>query len=86
MGGEVDFLPADKHKSLLQVDNITLVVRSQVWNVFEISQFFVFKQISKVSSNLCCHFNVYVARRARTPKITNLLFLCDILRKKQVMK
>ena len=56
MGGEVDFLPADKHKSLLQVDNITLVVRSQVWNVFEISQFFVFKQISKVSSNLCCHF------------------------------
>ena len=29
MGNEVDFLPADKHKSFLQVDNITLDVQSQ---------------------------------------------------------
>ena len=29
MGDEVAFLPADKHKSLLQVDSITLSVQSQ---------------------------------------------------------
>ena len=27
-GGEVDFLPANKHKSFLQVDSITLVLHS----------------------------------------------------------
>ena len=29
MGDEVAFLPADKHKSFLQVDSITLGVQSQ---------------------------------------------------------
>ena len=29
LGDEVDFLPADKHKSFLQVDSITLGFRSQ---------------------------------------------------------
>ena len=29
MGGELDFLPADKRKSFLRVDSIFLVVRSQ---------------------------------------------------------
>ena len=29
MGNEVDFLPADKHKSFLQADGITLGVHSQ---------------------------------------------------------
>ena len=47
MGDEVDFLPADRHESFLQVDSITLGVRSQacpnnpkqqVYNVFAISQ------------------------------------------------
>ena len=42
-GGEVDFLPADKHKNFLQVDSITLVLHSQtcpkypkqqVYNIF----------------------------------------------------
>ena len=31
MDDEVDFLPVDKHESFLQVDNITLVVCSQVF-------------------------------------------------------
>ena len=47
MGDEDDFLPADKHKSFLQVDGITLGEHSQaspkypeqlVYNVFAISQ------------------------------------------------
>ena len=47
MGDEVDFLPADKHKSFLQVDSITLGGQSQtcpgypkqqVYNIFAISQ------------------------------------------------
>ena len=44
---EVDFLPANKHKSFLQVDSIALVVcsetypkypKSQVCNIFAMSQ------------------------------------------------
>ena len=47
MGDEVDFLPADKHKSFLQDDSITLGVHSQacskyqkqqVYNIFAICQ------------------------------------------------
>ena len=47
MGDEVDFLPADKHKSFLQDNSITLDVRSQtspkyqkqpVYNISAISQ------------------------------------------------
>ena len=47
MRDEVDFLPADKHKSFLQVDFIFLGVRSQAYpkypkqqvcNIFAISQ------------------------------------------------
>ena len=47
MGDTVAFFPADKHKSFLQVDSITLGVRSQtgpkyqkqpVYNIFAISQ------------------------------------------------
>ena len=46
-GGEVDFLPVDKHKNFLQVDGITLGVhnqvcpkypKQQVYNTFAISQ------------------------------------------------
>ena len=46
MGDEVDFLPADKHKSFLQDDSITLGLNSQtcpkyqeqqVCNIFTIS-------------------------------------------------
>ena len=47
MGDTVAFFPADKHKSFLQVESITLGVRSQtgpkyqkqpVYNIFAISQ------------------------------------------------
>ena len=47
MGDKVDFLPANKHKSFLQDDSITLGVHSQtgpkhqkqpVYNIFAISQ------------------------------------------------
>ena len=47
MGDEVDFLPADKHKSFLQDDSVILGVHSQacpkypkqlVYNIFAICQ------------------------------------------------
>ena len=40
MGDEVDFLPADKHKSFLQDDSINLGVRrkQQVHSIFAISK------------------------------------------------
>ena len=47
MGDEVEFLPADKHKSFLQVDSVTLGAPSQtgpryqkysVYNIFAITQ------------------------------------------------
>ena len=47
MGDEVDFLPADKHESFLQVDSITLDVfyqtcprypKEQVCNILPVSQ------------------------------------------------
>ena len=45
MGDEVEFLPADKHKSFLQIDRITLGLHSQecprypkqVYNIFALS-------------------------------------------------
>ena len=47
MGDEVDFLPADKHKSFLQDNSITLVVcseacqkypKQQAYNIFAMRQ------------------------------------------------
>ena len=47
MGDEVDFLPANKHETFLQIDSITLGVHSQAcprypiqqtFNIFAISQ------------------------------------------------
>ena len=47
MGYEIDFLPADKHKNVLQIDSITLGVhgqtcpkhpKQQFYNIFAISQ------------------------------------------------
>ena len=47
MGYEIDFLPADKHKTFLQIDSITLGVhgqacpkhsKQQLYNTFAISQ------------------------------------------------
>ena len=47
LGYEIDFLPADKHKNVLQIDSITLGVhgqtcpkhpKQQFYNIFAISQ------------------------------------------------
>ena len=43
MGYETNFLPADKHKNLLQIDSITFGVHGQacpkqLYNIFAISQ------------------------------------------------
>ena len=102
-GDKVDFLPADKHKSFLQVDGITSGVHSQACpesqnnkftDVFVIfkgkhegwSWSFAYKWTSKVSS--CCyyHFRCVWSGMPKLPKITSLLFLRNILRKKWVMK
>ena len=96
------FVPADKQESFLQSDSVTLGVRSQacskylkqVYNIVTISQgkheewswFFACRKTSKVSSNWCYHFRCVWPGMSKLPKITSLLFLCNILRKKWVMK
>ena len=47
MGDEVDFLPVDKHKSILQVDSITLGVHSQVCPKYTKQQFTISLQYLK---------------------------------------
>ena len=101
MGDEVDFLPANKHEGFLQVDSITLGLFSQACpkyskqvNVFVISQgkcegwtwSFSYRLAPKVSSNCYYHFRCVCPSMLKLPKITSLLFLCNILRKNWVMK
>ena len=103
MGDEVEFLPADKHKSFLQDGSITLGVISQtgpkyqkqsVYNIFAISQgkhegwswFFACWQMLKVFSNWYYHFRCVWPGMSKLPKITSLLFLYNMLRKKWVMQ
>ena len=103
MGDEVEFLPADKHKSFLQDGSITLGVISQtgpkyqkqsVYNIFAISQgkhegwswFFACWQMLKVFSNWYYHFRCVWPGMSKLPKITSLLFLYNMLRKKWVIQ
>ena len=100
---EVDFLPADKHKSFLQDGSITLGVTSltgpkyqkhSVYNIFAISQgkhewwswFFGCWQMLKVFSNWHYRFRFVWPGMLKLPKITSLLFLHNILRKKWVIQ
>ena len=95
-------MPADKHKNFLQVDSITLGVRSQacpkypkwqLYNICAISQgkleewswFFSCWKASKVSSKWYYRFRCVWPGMSKLLKITSLLFLCNILRKKWVM-
>ena len=47
MGDEVDFLPVDKHKSILQVDSTTLGVHSQACPKYTKQQFIISLQYLK---------------------------------------
>ena len=47
MGDEVEFLPADKHKSFLQDNSITLVVISQTGPKYQNNQFTISLQYLK---------------------------------------
>ena len=101
-GGWSCFLPANKHEGFLQVDSITLGLFSeacpkyskQVYNIFVISQgkcegwtwSFSYRLAPKVSSNCYYHFRCVCPGMLKLPKITSLLFLCNILRKNWVMK
>ena len=96
------FLPANKHERFLQVDSITLGLFSQacpkylkqVYNIFVISQgkceewtwSFSNRLAPKVSSNCYYHFRCVCPCMLKLPKITSLIFLCNILRKNWVMK
>ena len=103
MGDEVEFLPADKHKSFVQDGSVTLGVSSQtgpkyqkqpVYNIFAISQgkhegwswFFACWQMLKVFSNWYYHFRCVWPGMPKLFKITSLLFLYNMLRKKRVMQ
>ena len=101
-GGWSCFLPANKHEGFLQVDSITLGLFSeacpkyskQVYNIFVISQgkcegwtwSFSYRLVPKVSSNCYYHFRCVCPSMLKLPKITSLIFLCNILRKNWVMK
>ena len=65
---EVDFSPADKQKSFLQVDIIILISCLQI----DIKGFFI----------LILAFWMCVARHAQITQNNKLLFLCNIFRKK----
>ena len=87
MGDTVAFFPADKHKSFLQVDSITLGVRSQtgpkyqkqpVYNIFAISQGkhdvdFCLLINSKGFIKLILHFRCMWPGMPKIPKIASLL-------------
>ena len=68
--------------------------KQQVYNIFAISQgkheewswFFACWWTPKVSSKWCYHFRCVWPDMPNLPKIKSLLFLCNILRKKWVMK
>ena len=94
-------LPANKRKGFLQVNSITLGMFSQacpkyskqVYNTFVISQgkcegwtwYFSYRLVPKVSSNCYYHFRCVCPSMLKLPKITSLIFLCNILRKNWVM-
>ena len=50
------------------------------------SWFFTFRETLNVSSDWCYHFRCVWPDMSKLAKITSLLFLCNILRKKWVMK
>ena len=101
MGDEVEFLPADKHKSFLQDGSITLHIISQtgpkyqkqsVSNIFAISQgkhegwswFFDCWQMLKLFANRYNRFRFVRPGMPKLLKTTSLLFLYNILKKKEV--
>ena len=103
MGDEVEFSPADKHKSFLQDGSITLRVISQtspkyqkqsVYNIFAISQWKHESEVDFLAAGKCWRFfqNSYYRFRIVWPgmpklrKITSLLFLNNMVRKKWVIQ
>ena len=83
MGGEVESLPADKHKSFLPDGSITLGVISQtdpkyqkqsVYSLCNISRK-TWRMMLQVFSNWYYHFRCIWPGMSKLPKITSLLFL-----------
>ena len=68
--------------------------KESVYNIFVISQgkcegwtwSFAYRLTSKVSLNCFYHFRCVCPSMLKLPKITSLLFLCNILRKNWVLK
>ena len=98
---EVDFLPADKYKSFLQDNSITLVVRSLtcpmchkqlVYNIFAISQrkheerCYCCWWIMKISSKWYYGFRFAWPGMPKLPKIRSPIFLCNIKNEMRVMQ
>ena len=84
MGDEAEFLHADKHKSFLQVVSITLgcmakYAESSQNNKFAICLQYLIENVKKVSSNCYNNFRYVWPDMPKIPKITSLLFLCNIL-------
>ena len=100
MGDEVEFLPADRLKSFLQDRSITLGVINQQIQSTKYNQFTISLQYLKenmkdevdfLPADKCWRIWYYQFRcvwldMPKLPKITNLLFLDNMLRKKWVMQ
>ena len=93
-GDEVNFFPEDKHESFLQVDSINLAVLSQACRKYPKQQVGNTLQYVKESFKSEVDFSpAYKHQRflqidtiiwcvSKLPKLTSLVFLCNILRKK----
>ena len=79
MGNEVEFLTADKHKSFLQDDSITLGVPTQTVPKYQ-KQYLKENMKGEVGFfKLILLFLVFVAGHPKLPKITSLVFLYSML-------
>ena len=79
MGDEAEFLHADKHKSFLQVVSITLGCMAKYAESSQNNKFASLQNVKKVSSNCYNNFRYVWPDMPKIPKITSLLFLCNIL-------
>ena len=93
MGDKLDFLLADKHKSFLQDDGITLsgcsqacpkYPKQQVYNIFSINMSRKTWRIKLLKWHY--YFRCVWPSMSILPKVTSLLFLSNILRKKWVIQ
>ena len=75
MGNKVEFLPADEHKSFLQVDSITLDVHSQACSNYP--KYHVCKIFTKIKQNVKDEVEFLSPdKHQRLPEIDTITLTC----------